>query len=265
MDSFFKRALPYLELGWPVFPTRPDKVPLCPHGRNDATCESLTIERWSEEFPQANVSIRTGQASEVAVIDIDNEAGERWVAHINKTWKRLPETAEAKSGRGRHLYFRYLPCRSADGKLAPGIDLKAGGGSITAPVSLHASGRLYEWAKPPFDRHLPLLPLWIVRELAPPVQPPHRSNYNRNEPPTPERLDKLLRQVVAASVGQRNHTLNKVAFIFGLMVKDGHLTADKARDMLLEAARSAGLTKFESMLTIKSGLRSGQSTLKRAK
>lgn len=265
MDSFLDRALPYLELGWRVFPTRPDKVPLCPHGRNDATCDLVQIEAWSKEFPQANVSIKTGDSSRIVVIDIDNADGERWLHEINQGWQRLPDTAEAKSGRGRHLYFGYLPVRSADGKLAPGIDVKGIGGSITAPVSLHASGKLYEWIKPPFGRQLPLLPLWIARQLAPPPPRPQKSLYSRLEPPSEEHINRLLGQIVAATQGQRNHTLNKIAFIFGLMVKDGQMDASRAKNLLMDAARSAGLAQIESAQTIKSGLRSGTNTLKRAR
>lgn len=264
MDSFFKRALPYIEMGWHVFPVKPNKVPLCEHGRNDATCEALTIEDWSDKFPEANIGIKTGKASGIVVIDIDSEEGERWISGHTSGWRnQLPETAEAKSGRGRHLYYAYLPVKSADGKIAPGIDVKGDGGSITAPVSLHASGKLYEWVKPPFGRHLPLLPLWIVRALAPPPPKLHRSNYD-GLPPSDVHVNRLLEQITAAQVGQRNHTLNKIAFIFGLIVKDGHMTHGQAYNLLVEAARSAGLPQLEAVPTIKSGLRSGLNALKRS-
>lgn len=261
MDSFFKRALPYIEMGWPVFPTRPDKVPLCPHGRKDATCVASQIEDWSEKFPDANVSIKTGEESGICVIDIDSEEGEQWLSQVNASWSRFPDTAEAKSGRGRHFYFSYLPVKSAAGQLAPGVDIRARGGSITAPVSLHASGKLYEWVKPPFGRYLPLLPLWIVKALAPPPVP--KMNVYDGKPPTDEHLNRLLGQIVAAPMGQRNHTLNRIAFIFGLHVKDQHMQWDNAYRLLMEAARTSGLPQIESDATIRSGLRSGTATLSR--
>lgn len=264
MDSFFKRALPYIEMGWQVFPVRPDKRPLCPHGRNDATCVSLTVEAWSDEFPTANIGIKTGEASGVCVIDIDSEDGEQWISAVNKSWAKLPDTAEATSGRGRHLYFRYpvlLPLRSADGKLARGIDIKAEGGSITAPISQHASGKMYEWVVPPFGRQLPTIPGWIVKALLPPPPVKRRSDYDG--PPSDEHMQRLLGRVSSAQQGQRNHELNRIAFIFGLMVKDKHITADQATSHLLGAAKCAGLNAAEAMPTIRSGIRSGLKTVKR--
>jgi hypothetical protein len=266
MDSFFNRALPYIEMGWQVFPTRPDKRPLCPHGRNDATTVALTIEDWSDKFPDANVSIKTGEASGICVIDIDSEEGELWISSINRSWNKLPDTAVALSGRGRHLYYTYprlLPLKSADGKLAPGVDIKAAGGSITAPVSLHASGKLYQWVTPPFGRHLPIIPMWIVMALA--KQAPklgRRSDYE-GKPPSDEHIKRLLDSVASAPEGQRNHTLNKISFIFGLMVKDGHMVDNQAFNYLLGASAAAGLDQHESTATIRSGLRSGMRTVKR--
>lgn len=259
MDTFFNRALPYIEMGWKVFPTRPDKVPLCPHGRNDATCVATTIEDWSDSFPMANVSIQTGEESGIAVIDIDSEEGERHVAEWNKRWdRRLPETAEAKSGRGRHLYFSYMPVKSADGKLAPGIDLKCIGGSICAPISMHSTGKLYEWVKPPFGRHLPLLPMWIVRALAPPKRVRHHPYGPQNI--SEERIENLLVQITTCAPGQRNHTLNRVSFIMGLIVRDGGLGEREALEKLVAAGVASGLSKRESYQTVRSGLKSGLKT-----
>lgn len=245
-------------MGWPVFPTRPDKRPLCPHGRNDATCVSLAIEAWSDKFPDANVSIKTGKASGVCVLDIDSEDGEKWIDAVNRSWAKLPDTAEAVSGRGRHLYFAYpslLTVKSADGKLAKGIDLKASGGSITAPVSLHASGKLYEWVKPPFGKQLPPLPGWIVSSLRAKERPVLRSY--ESSPPSSGHLARLLSQIECAPMGQRNHTLNRISFIFGMMTSGGHLTHAQATQALLAAAKNSGLSQEEAAPTIKSGLRSG--------
>jgi len=258
MDSFFHRALPYIEMGWKVFPSTPDKVPLCPNGRKDATCVSLQIEDWSEMFPQANVSIKTGADSGIVVIDIDDEEGERFIEAINRSWTRLPETAEAKSGRGRHLYFRYPrvePIGCSAGKLHPGIDIRGDGGSITAPVSLHPSGKLYEWVKPPFGRTLPTIPMWIVRAVAPKIRTTPLRSYPQDT--SPERIAHLLDQIKNAPAGQRNHTLNKVSFLIGMIVRDGGLNEREALDFLVASGMAAGLPKFEAIATAKSGLRSG--------
>lgn len=261
MDDFFTRALPYIEMGWKVFPVRPDKVPLCAHGRNDATCASVTIEDWSESYPDANIGVKTGKDGGLAVLDIDSQEGEDWIASVNNSWARLPEAPTAISGRGRHLYFAYPRIsllKSSVGKLAPGVDIRASGGSITAPVSLHASGKLYEWIIPPFGHQLPPFPEWMVRKVAP--RPPRVNHPGLVQNTSPQRVRSLLDQVCRSPNGERNHTLNRVAFIMGLIVRDGGLSQREALDGLVQAGVAAGLPKFEARTTSLSGLKSGLKT-----
>ena len=63
-------ALRYAAKGWPVFPCR-GKIPLTPHGFHDASTDAATIEaRWREN-PDALISVATGRAGRVVVLDID--------------------------------------------------------------------------------------------------------------------------------------------------------------------------------------------------
>lgn len=226
-------------MGWPVFPSTPDKRPLCAHGHNDATLISSAIEDWSKQFPQANIGLQTGNT--ICVVDIDGEDGEASIASLSQ-WCPLPPTAEARSGRGRHLYYRAFPVRSA--KLGKGIDLKARGGSITAPISLHKSGKLYEWITPPFGMNLPTLPLWIIHALKPP-KPRWTQTYNRPD------LDRFLSEIRNAPQGERNHTLNRIAFILGKCGMENVLEA------IIQAGREAGLSLPEARATARSGFNSG--------
>lgn len=71
------------------------------------------------------------------------------------------------------------------------------------------------------------------------------------------RLDVLAEEVSGATVGTRNHTLNKAAFLAGQAVASGHITEDDAHAVLYDAAIAAGLKEREVAKTLGSGLRSG--------
>ena len=97
------------------------------------------------------------------VLDIDGEEG---LASVRGRF--LPATSVAKTGKGLHYYFAHpgfkLP--NAVGIL-PGVDVRADGGYVVAPPSVHASGRRYVWAPElsPEDLDLAPCPDWVLRFL----------------------------------------------------------------------------------------------------
>lgn len=259
LEPFSDRAEYYRQLGWPVFPLSRDKRPLekseAPGtgGFHRATIDGDQIQVWSEQWPEANIGVRTGKASGVIVVDIDGPEGAQSVERLRKRWLRLPETAEVRTSRGKHLYYAYLPgVRNSASKLAPGIDIRAEGGSVVAPISIHPSGGLYEWTTEPTG-HLPLFPLWIVRSLNPPMR-----KYKRKAPKLRDvDCEKFLNAVRIAPRGQRNHTLNRAAFILGRIVAEGGESESRAFDALVQAGCDAGLSTIESRATSRSGMRAG--------
>jgi hypothetical protein len=109
---------------------------------------------WAE----ANIGIVTGFQSGLCVLDVDGEDGLRSLAKLDKQHS-IPETLRAMTGRkdvhgnrqGLHLYFRLPRGRSlhnSAGRLGKGLDVRAEGGCIVAPPSLHFSGLSYEWCLP---------------------------------------------------------------------------------------------------------------------
>jgi len=63
--------------------------------------------------------------------------------------KGIPEdTVKVKSGKGYHVYMRH-PGFYVNNKvnLALTIDIRADGGLIAAPPSMHGSGHQYQWSK----------------------------------------------------------------------------------------------------------------------
>lgn len=104
------------------------------------------VEEWWARWPDANVGIVTGRVSGIVVLDVDPRSGGGGaLAGLEERWGALPATLEARTGGGgRHLWFscdEELP----SAVLAPGLELKAERGVVTAPPSVHATGQRYVW------------------------------------------------------------------------------------------------------------------------
>ena len=116
----------------------------------------------------ANIGVRTGGPSEVFVLDVDGLEGERSLSQLLEIHGQLPETWQAFTGRGRHWYFKQpskskIPCSRS--KIGVNLDIKADGGYVVAPPSLHSSGKRYEW-KPghaPWESSIADAPAWLIR------------------------------------------------------------------------------------------------------
>jgi len=142
-------ALFYASLGWTVFPLVPrEKIPLLSkakggNGLKDASADAETLTAWWSKYPDANIGLTTGGASGLVVVDVDGADGEAALA----LYGTLPDTVESHTGKGRHLLFLGAPeIRNSAGKLGPQLDVRAEGGYIVAPPSIHPNGGSYRWA-----------------------------------------------------------------------------------------------------------------------
>ena len=148
-------AAAYASRGWAVIPlyglrdgvctcrdgrscTSPGKHPKWPAWQTRGMTEAGEAAMWFLEHPGDNIGIVCG-SSGLMVVDIDSEEGERTAAQ----WD-LPATLEARTRRGRHLYFRARGETVNSIKFA-GLDVKAGNGFVVAPPSARADGGMYEW------------------------------------------------------------------------------------------------------------------------
>lgn len=143
-------ALEYARLGFRVMPLRPRaKVPATEHGCKDATTDEDTIRNWWTLWPRANIGIATGEGLVVVDIDNDKDKGKTGSDSL-RTWERahgeLPETVTCLTGSGGvHLYYWSPEQYRNAASLLPDVDIRADGGYVVAPPSVHPNGRTYEW------------------------------------------------------------------------------------------------------------------------
>lgn len=163
MNELKEAALSYAKKGLAVFPLiEKDKKPLTANGFKDATTDPAKIEEWWTIHPNANIGLATGQISGglVAIdMDIDKDKDKNGY-HSFKEWCDenfliLPDSWLSITGRGGyHLFYKSLfPVKSRIGWLED-VDIRADGGYVVAPPSIHPNGTRYEWEQDPDDYNL---------------------------------------------------------------------------------------------------------------
>ena len=135
-NTILDSALRYAELGLSVIPVSRDKKPLITwqrYQKERATREQILA--WWKQFPDANVAIVTGEISGIVVIDVEKGG----------SIDDLPFTARCRTG-GWYYYCAHPKTPVKNGvRVKELTDIRADGGYIVAPPSLHASGQRYEW------------------------------------------------------------------------------------------------------------------------
>ena len=165
-DVSLAAALDYAGRGWPVFPLD-GKVPRVPRGFLNATTDVAQIRQWWATWPDAGVAIATGAPSGLFVLDVDGETGADSLHELELEHGELPETVRCKTGGGgEHYYFKHTggEIRNSAGKLGPGLDVRATGGYVVAPPTVHPSGRRYEWDAAPEDAELAPPTAWLIAD-----------------------------------------------------------------------------------------------------
>ncbi len=245
MKGFLFAAETYVSLGWRVLPIHTayaagcscrareacrsaGKHPRTEHGAHDATRAAPRILEWATSFPDANIAIATGRASDLLVLDIDPRNGGRaTLASLEQELGCLPPTCETiTGGGGSHLLFRAPAIADVRGSLGPGIDVKFEGGYVVAPPSDHASGAKYAWSpgRGPGEQGTAVLPeAWLeklTRARPPAPQPAVAQQRDRRGRDSDRELRarRYARALPPAVSGQRGHP---TAFRAALMVAVG--------------------------------------------
>lgn len=114
------------------------------------------------DYAGKDVGIVTGKASGIIVLDEDEKGA--------LDGQEMPVgTPEVKTGRGRHLYFRYpsgLEHVKTETHLIPGVDMKGDGGLVIAPPS---KDKYWMVPLPESIEEVPPCPEWLRLILDPPA------------------------------------------------------------------------------------------------
>lgn len=137
------------------------KHPATPNGFKDATKDIDALIKLWDKRKGLNVGIATGAISGIFVIDIDGEQGEADIARCGE----LPQTLTARTGRGRHLFFKHPGNNIKTHTRAIGdkVDVRGDGGYVAGPGSNHASGAVYEWENPLEEPAT--APAWLITAI----------------------------------------------------------------------------------------------------
>ncbi|MFC6015526.1 bifunctional DNA primase/polymerase [Plantactinospora solaniradicis] len=276
-------ALRYAERGWPVFMLARSKRPvanclpcrdaddhhapaacacLTCHGFYAATTDPEQVAAIVAAVPGGQLALRTGVASGVVVVDVDPRHGgdDSMTALIGA--RLLPPTLHVVTGSGgRHLYYRHPgpPVVSRPMPDRPGIDIKADGGYVVLPPSVHPrTGRPYRWVP---GRPVEEMPPALVEACDPP--PPAPAPTAPVGPITthaaegishPDRLLAAhLHAVTTAPEGARRTTLYGAARGVARMVAAHAIDQADAVTALTAAGRQAEQTDRDIRAAIRGG------------
>jgi hypothetical protein len=235
-------------------------------GLTVATTDPIQVERWWRRWPDANVALRTGGESRLVVLDVDPaHGGDGTLARLLDEHGPLPPgRVVTTGGRGRHLYFRHpghKVANDAGRRLGDGLDIRGDGGYVLAPPSRHRSGGRYVVAGR--GGEIPPMPEWLVERLQQPLVAtrPRPRTFHRGGDTTAWAKAALrgeLQRLEQAPPGQRNNTLNRVAFRLGQIIAGGQLDEAEVEHLLIDGAVSIGLGEREAVATVHSGLHAGE-------
>ncbi|HEX6500167.1 MAG TPA: bifunctional DNA primase/polymerase [Micromonosporaceae bacterium] len=272
-------ALGYAGRGWPVFLLGRTKRPLANcsacrvsddshdrdacrcltcHGFYAATVNPEHIAAMVRAVPDGLLAIRTGRPSGLVVVDIDPRHGGQLDLAL-----MTPTASVATGGGGWHLYYQHpgtpVPSRPLPGH--EGVDIKADGGYVLAPPSVHpATHRRYRWVGGRPVNEMP-------PALAEACQPAPPATVTATTRPTPALhpaggisspaalLTAHLDAVRRAPVGRRRTTLYGAARGVARMVAAGALTTADAWTALTAAGRAAEQTEREIRAAVTGGFR----------
>ena len=146
---------------WHVFPVSRDKTPLV-KWKTVATSDPTMIATWQARYPNSNVGIACGPSG---LLVMDADASGEFERFCEAHSQPVPRTFSVATSKGRHWYFRSTQDISNAVRL-PGfeLDVRAVGGYVVAPGSVHQTGVVYE----PLDASAPVLdaPSWLVKALS---------------------------------------------------------------------------------------------------
>lgn len=118
---------------------------------------SKLLAKW----PDMNFLIATGSNSGFFVLDVDpRNGGNESLRGLIEEYGDLPETTTISTGEGKHYYFQCEKRTFSSTKIGSGLDIRAEGGAVVVPPSVHANGNTYKVDKD--DVSIAASPGWLI-------------------------------------------------------------------------------------------------------
>ena len=263
-SAMLTQAQGYADAGKYVFPVKvKSKQPANGNSFKGATTSKEVIHNFWKDTA-FNIGLATGEINNLVVVDVDDE--QIWAKFV-AAQGGLPQGPKVITGKGHHLYFAYPKGRQIRNRQAPGngFDIRANGGYVVAPPSIHHSGKVYRFTKSPELSELPELPEWLLELIAEPEKSANtRLNFTTPIPAasdsTPWAMAGLAGEcqtIASTTKGSRNGNLNKGSFRVAQLVAGGELSSHVAIGALRQAGLQCGLPASEVEKTLKSGYQEG--------
>lgn len=150
MATAIDLAAEYVDSGWSVLPVKPEeKRPFMTnwlqYTKTRATKEMVV--GWFSNLSGAGVGAVTGKVSNMVVLDVESSCP----YSIEDLLRRYPTQMYSRTGSGGyHLFYQYPTSASSVSnrvRIFEGADLRADGGFIVLPPTVHPNGNRYEWVK----------------------------------------------------------------------------------------------------------------------
>lgn len=138
----------YLQNGWSVLPVKPEEKR--PYMQNwlqytHTRPTAELVNSWFSNLAGAGVGVATGKVSNMVVLDVESTCP----YSIDDLLKQYPTQLISRTGSGGyHLFYQYP---NGSGRIAnrvrlfDGVDLRADGGFIVLPPTVHPNGNRYAW------------------------------------------------------------------------------------------------------------------------
>lgn len=150
MTAIIDSASEYVDQGWSILPVKPEeKRPFITNWMQYTHTKATKdmVLNWFSNLAGAGVGVVTGKVSNMVVLDVESDCP----YPIEDLLKRYPTQMYSRTGSGGyHLFYQYpttVTHVSNRVRIFDGADLRADGGFIVLPPTMHPSGNRYEWVK----------------------------------------------------------------------------------------------------------------------
>lgn len=245
MSDNLQAALSYIDQGFKVFPVKPDKKPLTPHGLKDATNTESGVREFWTHWPEAGIGLVTDG---LIILDFDvKNDGLNSKQKLETQYGSLPQTRTHRTGGGgEHWIYRNPNGTDIRNTVSfagyPGVDLRANGGYIVVPPSVHQSGKRYEI----LDQYeISPAPDWLIKLAS------KRNGKNRAARKSPESIPEGERNTRLTSIAgamRRQGTSHKSIETFLLEINRDQCSPPLPEEEVIQIAKS--VTRYEPV-TIK--------------